>query len=232
VPEIADICEQYQVWLHLDAAYAGAAAILPEMRWVLAGADRADSVLINPHKWLFTPVDISALYTRRPDTVQAAFSLVPEYLRTSAGDELVRNHMDYGPQLGRRFRALKLWFVLRTFGVDGIQARLRAHIRLAQSFADWVDAAPDWERMAPAPLSVVCFRAHPSSWSEESLDSLNQGILAGINASGEAFLSHTKLHDKFVLRLAIGNLRTEERHIRRVWEQLNQLKSAASAQKR
>jgi aromatic-L-amino-acid/L-tryptophan decarboxylase len=221
VVAIADICEANGLWLHVDAAYGGVAAILPEQRWVLAGAERADSLVINPHKWLFTPIDISALYTRRAETVRAAFSLVPEYLR-SGEDGIARNHMDYGPQLGRRFRSLKLWFVLRSFGIEGIQARLREHIRLAQEFAAWVDAAPDWERLAPTPLSAVCFRSHPADVAEAGLDQLNQNILNAINMGGEALLSHTRTKDKLALRLAIGNIRTEERHIRRTWELLNE----------
>jgi aromatic-L-amino-acid decarboxylase len=205
----------------VDAAYAGPAAILPEMRWIFRGVEDADSVVINPHKWLFTPMDLSTLFCRRLESVRDAFSLLPEYLRTvEAG--AVRNHMDYGPQLGRRFRALKLWFVIRAFGVEGIRERLREHIRLAQQFAGWIDADPAWERMAPTPFSTVCFRAVPTGTSEEERDVLNERIMEAVNAGGEAYLSHTKLHDRFTLRLAIGNLRTEERHVRRAWELLRE----------
>lgn len=221
VTEIADICQEHGLWLHIDAAYAGVAAIIPEMRWVLDGVDRADSFLVNPHKWLFTPVDLSAFYSRRLDVVRDAFTLVPEYLRTMEGDT-VRNYMDYGPQLGRRFRALKLWFVLRTYGREGIITRLREHIRLAKLFAGWVESDPAWELMAPAPFSTVCFRAHPDGLDEKGLDSLNQTILDRVNASGEAFLSHTRLRDKLTLRLAIGNLRTQEQHVARAWKLLQQ----------
>ena len=221
VAEIADVCEKYGLWLHVDAAYGGAAAILPEMRWVLGGADRADSLVINPHKWLFTPVDFSAFYCRRLDVVEAAFSLIPEYLRTSDTGE-VRNYMNYGPQLGRRFRALKLWFVLRTFGQDGISARLRQHLAFARTFADWVAADPGWELLAPVPFSTVTFRARPSGIDEHRLDELNQAVERYVNATGEAFLAHTTLRGVVALRLAIGNVRTEERHIRRVWELLQE----------
>ncbi|MCI0559557.1 MAG: aminotransferase class V-fold PLP-dependent enzyme, partial [Nitrososphaera sp.] len=218
VPEIADICEQEGLWLHVDAAYGGIAAIAPEMRNVLKGCDRVDSLVTNPHKWMFVPVDLSAFYTRKPDVLRRAFSLIPEYLRTSQ-DSQVENLMDYGVQLGRRFRALKLWFVLRYFGSEGIAARIREHIRLAQQFAGWVDAHPDFERMAPTPFSTICFRAHPANISDkEVLNHLNERLLEAVNGTREVFLSHTKLHNQYVLRLAIGNLRTQERHVHRAWE--------------
>lgn len=220
VAEIARVCERYRLWLHVDAAYAGAAAIVPEFRHVLDGCDRADSLVVNPHKWLFTPIDLSAFYCRRMDVLRRAFSLVPEYLRTE--EEQVRNFMDYGPQLGRRFRALKLWMVLRYFGQEGLVARIREHIRLAQQFAAWVDADPDFERLAPAPLSTVCFRARPRGWarSEADLDLFNEALLQAVNATGECFLSHTRVRGRLALRLAIGNMRTSERHVRRAWELL------------
>ncbi|HCG00819.1 MAG TPA: amino acid decarboxylase, partial [Chloroflexi bacterium] len=173
VPAIAEICEQHDMWLHVDAAYAGVAAIVPEMRWVIDGVERADSVVVNPHKWLFTPVDLSAFYSRRLDTVADAFSLVAPYLRTGE-DEVVRNYMNYGPQLGRRFRALKLWFVLRSFGREGIIARLREHVRLAQEFAVWVQKDPNWVVEAPTPLSTVVFRALPPGSSERGADVINR----------------------------------------------------------
>ena len=219
VPEIADICAAEGIWLHADCAYAGVAAIVPEYRHILAGVDRADSLVVNPHKWLFTPFDLSAFYCRRMDLLRQAFSLTPEYLRTvEAG--AVENLMDTGVQLGRRFRSLKLWMILRYFGAEGIRARLAEHIRLAQVFAGWVDADQDFERLAPAPFSVVCFRARPRGreWTEPELEALNQRLLDAMNATGEVFLSHTKLDGRFVLRLAVGNLRTEERHVRRAWE--------------
>jgi aromatic-L-amino-acid decarboxylase len=218
VAEIAEICEHKNLWLHVDAAYGGAAAAAPEMRHVLAGCESADSIVMNPHKWLFVPFDCSAFYTRKPEVLRRAFSLVPEYLRT-AQDGQVENLMDYGIQLGRRFRALKLWFVLRYFGWEGIAARIREHIRLAQEFAGWVEAHPDFERLAPTPFSTVCFRAHPAEVNDDDeLNRLNEKLLEAVNATREVFLSHTKLNGRFTLRLAIGNLGTEERHVQRAWE--------------
>lgn len=212
VEAIVSLAEQYQMWAHVDAAYAGAAAILPEHRHILKGAARAHSFVTNPHKWLFTPLDFSAFYTRRPDILKRAFSLVPEYLRTKTqDDERAINLMDYGVPLGRRFRALKFWFILRYFGREGIERLLRAHIAWAQEFAAWVDADPRFERMAPAPFSVVCFRLKASNEA-------NRALLGKVNASGQAFLSHTELLGQYVLRVAIGNLATTREDVRAVWE--------------
>jgi aromatic-L-amino-acid decarboxylase len=219
VPAIADIAARERLWLHVDAAYGGVAAILPERREVLAGCDRADSIVVNPHKWLFTPIDCSAFYCRRPDVLKRAFTLVPSYLKTPEANA-VENYMDWGPQLGRRFRALKLWMVLRAFGRSGIEARLREHMRLGRRFAEWVDADPDWERIAPVPFSTVVFRLRPRAWAagDPRLEGLNERLLEAVNASGEAFLSHVVLGGRYALRLAIGNIRTEERHVQRAWE--------------
>jgi aromatic-L-amino-acid decarboxylase len=219
-PVIAELAEQYQLWLHVDGAYGGMAAILPEKRDVLAGADRADSIVVNPHKWLFTPIDLSAFYTRRPGVVKQAFSLVPEYLRTAEGEaQTVKDYMDYGVQLGRRFRALKLWFIIRYFGHEGLAARIREHIRLGQQLAAWVDNSADFERLAPTPFSTVCFRAHPAGIGDEALlTTLNEALLNAVNATGEIFISHTRLDGKYALRLAIGNIRSEEKHVARAWE--------------
>jgi aromatic-L-amino-acid decarboxylase len=211
VPAIADLCAESGAWLHVDAAYAGAAAVCEEHRWALAGVERADSLVVNPHKWLFTPVDCSVLYTRRPDVLRAAFSLVPEYLRTS--DEDVTNLMDYGPALGRRFRALKLWAVLRCFGREGLQERIREHVRLARLFASWIEETPGWEVVAPVPFSVVCFR-------REGSDEENEALLARVNESGEIYISHTVLDGRYVLRLAIGNARTTDNDVRLAWDAL------------
>ena len=219
VPRIADISSGRSLWLHVDAAYAGAAAAVPEKRHILDGCDRADSFLVNPHKWLFTPMDLTAFYTRRPEALRQAMSLVPEYLR-SREDPRAVNFMEYSLPLGRRFRALKLWFVMRYFGRDGVVANLREHIRLAQLFAGWVDDSPDFERMAPTLFSLVCFRYRPPDVDASQLDSLNQRLLEAINAGGEFFLSHTKLKDQLVLRLAIGNLRTTEAHVEGLWDVL------------
>jgi aromatic-L-amino-acid decarboxylase len=216
---IAEICSRERVWLHVDAAYAGVMAMVPGFEWMREGFDRADSVVVNPHKWLFVPFDLSVLFTRRMDALVRAFSITPEYLMTPEAGE-VRNLMDTGIQLGRRFRSLKLWGVLRYFGAAGIRARLAEHVRLAQTFASWIDEDDDFERMAPAPFSVVCFRAAPAGRSPGDLDALNERLLARVNESGEVFLSHTQLDGRFVLRLAVGNLRTEERHVSRAWEQV------------
>jgi aromatic-L-amino-acid/L-tryptophan decarboxylase len=206
----------------VDAAYGGSAAVVPELRHVLAGCDRADSLVVNPHKWMFTPIDCSAAYTRHPDVLRQAFSLTPEYLKTAESD--VTNLMDYGVSLGRRFRALKLWFVLRYFGRQGIVEALREHVRLAQQFAGWVDEATDFERLAPSPLSVVVFRyrPEPDTLDEARLDALNERLLERVNESGEVFLSHTRVRGRYALRLAIGNLRTREAHVRRAWELLTE----------
>jgi len=228
VPAIADLCEREGLWLHVDGAYAGMAALIPEFRWALDGCARADSIVINPHKWLFTPIDCSAFYCRRPDVLRAAFSLIPDYLRTAEGEQAaVRDFMDYGIQLGRRFRALKLWMVIRYFGVDGLAARIREHIALGQQFRVWVDAHPDFERLAPAPFSVVCFRAHPARLRrsrgaevEAYLEQLNTQLLNAVNGTGRAYLSHTRLNGMLALRLAVGNLRTSEVHVREAWELL------------
>jgi aromatic-L-amino-acid decarboxylase len=221
VAAIAEVCAREGLWLHVDAAYAGVAAMLPGYEWILRGAERADSLVVNPHKWLFTPFDLSAFYCRRMDVVRSAFALTPEYLHT-VETAPVRNLMDTGVQLGRRFRALKLWMVLRHFGAAGIRARLTEHIRLAQLFARWVDESATFERMAPAPFSVVCFRARPPIPDDRAAELLNERLLDAVNASGEIFLSHTRLDGRYVLRLAVGNLRTTEAHVRRAWALLQE----------
>ena len=219
VPAIAEICRREGVWLHVDGAYGGVLAIAPEYRCMLDGVEGADSLVVNPHKWLFTPFDCSVLYIKRPDVLKRAFSLVPEYLVTREQDEVV-NYMDYGVQLGRRFRALKLWMVIRAFGVDGLVERLREHCALARKFADWVEASDDWEVVGAGAFSLVCFRFAPEGMSETERDRLNEAIMHAVNAGGETFLSHTKLRGRFTLRLAIGNIRTEERHVALAWQRL------------
>ena len=218
--DIAEICGREQVWLHIDAAYAGVAAMVPGYEWILRGAERGDSLVVNPHKWLFTPFDLSVLYCRRMDVLRQAFALTPEYLKTSEGEAGVRNLMDTGIQLGRRFRSLKLWMVLRHFGVDALRANLAEHMRLARVFASWVDASTVFERSAPVPFSVVCFRLKDDGAGDVS-DERHARILDRVNASGDVFLSHTKLEGNYAFRLAIGNLRTTEHHVRRAWDLLN-----------
>lgn len=214
VPAIADICQEHGLWLHVDAAYAGSAMVAPEFRWAYAGCDRADSLVTNPHKWLFTPVDCSVFFTRRPEVLRRAFSLVPAYLQTAENPRAV-NLMDYGVPLGRRFRALKLWFVLRSFGREGLASHIREHVRLAQELARQVDADPRFERTAPSPFSVVCFRY-------KGTDDENRRMQDAVNASGEIFLSGTVLNGRFTLRLAIGNLGTTEAHVQRAWQLVQQ----------
>jgi aromatic-L-amino-acid/L-tryptophan decarboxylase len=210
VPALAGACADAGVWLHVDAAYAGSAWVCPELRWSQAGVERADSLVVNAHKWLFTPMDCSLLWSRRPEDLRRAFSLVPEYLRTR--DE-VDSLSDYGPALGRRFRSLKLWAVLRCYGRDGLQARIREAVRLAEKFEKWVEDEPGWEVCAPRYFSLVCFRRDVS-------DEENEAIVERVNRSGELFLSHTRLDGRYVLRLAIGNERTTEDDLRRAWEVL------------
>ena len=232
VDAVADICEKYGLWLHVDTAYAGSTAIVPEFQPLFKGWERADSIVVNPHKWLFTPFDLSVLYCKDLNVLKQAFSLVAEYLKTS-DESSVKNGMDYGIQLGRRFRALKLWFVIRYFGCEGLIARLREHCRLARLFASWVEESPDFEMMAPVPFALVCFRACPTSlgspqvskgsrYDENNLNRLNERIMNEINASGDAYLSHTKLNGKYTLRLSVGSIRVEERHLQKVWDILNE----------
>ena len=218
---LASVAEREGLWLHVDAAYAGPVALLPDRRAPFDGWERADSIVINPHKWLFTPLDASLLLTRRMPVLRDAFSLVPEYLRTLDRETPVHDYNEYTPQLGRRFRALKLWMQLRWFGLDGLRARIAAHLDLAQRFAGWIDDDPDWERLAPVPFSTVCFRWNPADGtSDAELDERNAAIMDAVNRSGEVFLSHTRLDGRFTIRVAIGNLRTEARHVERAWELL------------
>jgi aromatic-L-amino-acid decarboxylase len=209
VATISDMAERYNIWLHVDAAYGGSAAVVPEMRHILNGAERAHSLILNPHKWLYVSIDCSVLYTRYPDILRQSSSLSAEYLRTAEDDRVV-NYMDYGVQLGRRFRALKLWYVFRYYGRQGIISMLRESLRLAQLLKGLVETDETFELSAPVPFSLVCFR-------HRSDNAFNQRLLAEINATGEAFLSHTVLNGTFVLRFAIGNFQTTERDIRDTW---------------
>ncbi len=219
---IADICERHGLWLHADAAYGGVLTLLPEKRALFAGLDRADSLVVNPHKWLFTPMDCSVLWTRHPDVLRRAFSLTPEYLRTSEQD-VALSYSDYSFQLGRRFRALKLWFVLRAFGLEGLQSRLRFHCSLASAFEQTVRGAGEWDVLAPVEMSVVCFRHHPQGMDDEAaLERHNAAILERVNASGRIFISHTKLGGRYTLRIAIGNLRTTQEHLNDAWRLLRE----------
>jgi aromatic-L-amino-acid decarboxylase len=214
--EIGEICRRYGLWLHVDAAFAGSAALLPEMKWMLKGAERMDSFVFNPHKWLFTNFDCSAYFVKDPAALVKTFEIHPEYLKTGI-DAQVKNFRDWGIQLGRRFRALKLWFVIRSYGVEGLQAILREHIRLGQLFSGWVKEDERFELMAPVPLSLVCFRFNDGR-EETALAALNKKLLENINATGKVFLTHTTLRGRYVLRLAIGQRTTQERHVREAWD--------------
>jgi aromatic-L-amino-acid/L-tryptophan decarboxylase len=217
VRKIGEICNKERLWLHVDAAYGGTAAIVPEMKYVLDGIELADSVVVNPHKWMFTPIDLSAFYTKKPDVLKRAFSLVAEYLKTNE-DEEAENLMDYGVQLGRRFRSLKLWFVIRYFGVEGIINILREHLRLAKLFSEWIDAHPKFERMAQVNFGVVCFRYHPPDLDDEiKLNFLNEKLLNIINESGRLFISHTKINGQYIIRVSISGLRTGEKNVKNAW---------------
>lgn len=213
VAAVADICEKHGIWMHVDAAYSGSAAILPELQPLFDGWERADSIVMNPHKWFFTPFDLSVLYCRDLDDLKKAFSLVPEYLRTDDAVS-VKNGMDYGIQLGRRFRSLKLWFVMRYFGRAGLIGRIREHCRLARLFASWVNESRNWEVAAPVPFALVCFRAKAAD--TDTANSLNEEIMRIVNSSGKAYISHTKLDGKITLRLSVGSVHVEERHIEKV----------------
>lgn len=223
VTEIADVCERETLWLHVDAAWAGTAAVCPEERAPFAGWERADSIVVNPHKWMATPMDCSVLFVRDPDLLRAAFSLVPEYLKTREDAHPAKvDLMDFGVQLGRRFRALKLWFVLRSFGAEGLREHLRRHLRWGRELAQKVADDEHFELAAPAPWSVVCLRALVPGASPEREDAVNQEILESINRRGDVFLSHTKLNGRYVLRIAVSNLRTDESHVDRAWKQIRE----------
>lgn len=224
VKEISELCRKYGIWLHVDAAYAGAAAIIPEMHSLFAGWETADSIIVNPHKWLFTPIDCSVLYCRRPEVLKQAFSLTPEYLRTTEASE-VKNLMDYGVSLGRRFRALKLWMVIRSLGREGIANTLKEHISYAHKLAETIEAHPNFQLLAPVPFSTLVFRFCPNksvngneSRADLEINNLNEKLLEAVNETGQVFLSHTKLRGKFGIRLAIGNLKTTWEDVSSAWE--------------
>jgi aromatic-L-amino-acid decarboxylase len=224
VAEISEICEEHGIWMHVDAAYAGSAAILPEMRTLFAGWEKADSIVLNPHKWLFTQLDCSVLYCRRLEVLKRALSLVPEYLRTfEEGD--IKNFMDYGISLGRRFRALKLWMIIRSLGREGIANTISDHISYARKLADMIQADSNFQLLAPVPFSTLAFRLCPKTlaksdgtWSDSEINSLNERLLNAVNRTGKAFLSHTKLRGKFAIRIAIGNLKTNWDDVSETWE--------------
>ena len=216
LPAIAGICRRHGVWLHVDAAYAGAAAIVPELRHLFDGVEHADSFVFNPHKWLLVNFDCSAYFVRDQEALVRTFQVTPEYLRTDQDRDVV-NFRDWGIQLGRRFRALKLWFVIRSYGVEGLRAMIRRHVELAQELAGWVDADPDFELMAPVPFGLVCFRYRPDGVSDTQVDDLNRRLLARVNASRRVHLTHTQLGERYVIRMAIGQRETERQHVEEAW---------------
>lgn len=213
---IGDICRRHDLWLHVDAAYAGTAAVLPEKKWMLKGVEKADSFVFNPHKWMLTNFDCSAYFVKDSSALVRTFEIHPEYLKTGVDAE-VKNYRDWGIALGRRFRALKLWFVLRYYGVTGLQEMVRKHIRLAREFKEWVEAERHFELMAPVPLSVVCFRLNDGG-EQEHLNQLNRGLLDRLNTAGQMHLTGTSLKGRFVLRMSIGARTTGEAHVRKAWE--------------
>jgi len=214
---IAEICRKHNLWLHVDAAYAGTALLLPEMRWMIDGIELVDSFVFNPHKWMFTNFDCSAYFVADQEALVKTFEILPEYLKTAEGTR-VRNYRDWGIQLGRRFRALKLWFVIRTYGVSGLQEMVRTHIELARSFAENVRETADFEILAPVPLATVCFRYHPRGVGDESrLNSLNSALMDRLNAGGRLYLTHTKLGGRVALRLVVGQTQVAQRHVAEAW---------------
>jgi aromatic-L-amino-acid decarboxylase len=216
LPAIVEICRQHDVWLHVDAAYAGTAAIVPELRPLFEGIERADSLVFNPHKWMLVNFDCSAYFVRDREILLQTFRATPAYLRTEH-DAAVVNYRDWGIQLGRRFRALKLWFVLRSYGVDGLREVVRKHVALAQELAGWIGETLDFELMAPVPFGLVCFRYRPRRATETQVDDLNRRVLARVNATGRVHLTHTELDGHYVIRLVIGQRQTERKHVEEAW---------------
>jgi aromatic-L-amino-acid decarboxylase len=216
LPAIVDICGRHGIWLHVDAAYAGTAAIVPELRHLFDGIERADSLVLNPHKWMLVNFDCSAYYVRDRDALLRTFQITPEYLRTSQDDSVV-NYRDWGIQLGRRFRALKLWFVLRSYGVEGLRAVVRTHVSLARELADWIGRDADFELMAPVPFGLVCFRFCPRGVEEASLNEMNRQLLSRVNASRRVHLTHTELGGRFTIRLVVGQRQTQRSHVEQAW---------------
>ena len=222
VAPIAELCAAEEIWLHVDAAYGGAMAVLPEGRVVMDGVERADSVVVNPHKWLFVPLDFSTLYTRHPGALRAVFTLTPEYLRgDAAGSDAgaAIDYMDYGIQLGRRFRALKAWMALRAFGRSGLESRIREHCRLARVFAERIERERGFELAVEPSMGVVCFRCTTESVTSDA-DRLNEAIVEGVNSSGRAYLTHTRLRGRIVMRVGFGNVLTTEEHLDILWSQV------------
>ncbi len=222
VKPIGEICRRHNVWLHVDAALAGTAFVLPEARWMFEGIEHADTFVFNPHKWMFTNFDCSAYFVKDPATLVRTFEILPEYLKTPEG-ERVNNYRDWGIQLGRRFRALKLWFVIRSYGIEGLQAKVREHMRMAQGLAESIRRSPDFEVLAPVPLNTVCFRYRPRHITdEEALNALNAGLVERLNQTGRLFLTHTKLTGRYTLRFVVGQTTVQQHHVDEAWNLIAQ----------
>lgn len=223
--KIGEICKKYHIWLHVDAAYAGSALILPEMRHLIDGIELADSFVFNPHKWLFTNFDCSAYFVKDKESLLKTFEILPEYLKTKEGS-VVNNYRDWGIPLGRRFRALKLWFVIRSYGIDGLQSKIRAHIAMAQNLAKKISASKDFELLAPVVLNAICFRYHPKDLHDlEELNQLNKNLLEALNATGKMYLTHTKLKGIYTLRLVIGQTEVQQHHVDTAWDLISKMGS-------
>jgi aromatic-L-amino-acid decarboxylase len=219
VPAVAEICRRHGIWLHVDAAFAGTAALVPELRPHFAGIEQGDSFVFNPHKWMLTNFDCTAYYVRDTDALLRTFQASPEYLRTSHDPEVV-NYRDWGIQLGRRFRALKLWFVIRSYGVEGLRATVRHHVALARQLAEWVSQRDDFELMAPVPFSLVCLRYKPRGKTDDELDRINQRILEQVNAGRRFHLTHTRLGGRYAIRVVVGQRTTGQEHVEAVWREI------------
>ncbi|CAA6803895.1 MAG: Aromatic-L-amino-acid decarboxylase (EC [uncultured Aureispira sp.] len=221
--EITTISQKFNIWLHVDAAYAGSALLLPEFQWMIEGIELVDSFVFNPHKWLLTNFDCSVYFIKDKESLLKTFEVLPEYLKT-ASRGIVNDYRDWGVPLGRRFRALKLWFVLRNYGVEGLQKQLRAHISLAQALTRWIQTSPDFELLAPTTLNLVCFRYHPKSIQEEErLNVINKKILDQLNKNGRMYLTHTKINKKYTLRIVVGQTFVEAQHVQSAWEQIQEI---------
>ncbi|MEL6822198.1 MAG: pyridoxal-dependent decarboxylase, partial [Calditrichota bacterium] len=216
---IGEICKKEKVWFHVDAAYAGTAAMLPEKRWILNGVEHADSYVFNPHKWMFTNFDCTAYYVKDKAALIRTFEILPEYLKTRE-DSVVNNYRDWGIPLGRRFRALKLWFVIRSFGVEGMQSKLRKHIELADRLKSWIEEHPDFQLLAPVPLNTVCFHYAPKGSSIAVQNKLNAALLEKLNETGKLYLTHTKLNGVYTLRIVIGQTYVDQKHVEEAWLQI------------
>lgn len=219
--EIGKVAKAHDLWLHVDAALAGTALLLPEMRWIAKGLENVDSYVFNPHKWMFTNFDASAYFVKDKAALINTFSETPEYLKTKE-DQQVNNYRDWGVPLGRRFRALKLWFVIRSFGVKGLQEKVKLHLNLSQQFKSWVEDSKQFELMAPVALNTICFRYKQNGKTQEELNEINEQLLEKINATGKVYLTHTKLNGWYTLRMVIGQTNVTQRHIHRAWELINQ----------